>query len=150
MNYALLNAREKTDAFEKKLLRQFDGKTLVTVRANIPGIKKGCLELNYIVYKIFLECKKAKTRRGFSFLYGRRRAYLFFNCKKRSCKNKTGNSKNRRNAPARKAFGYRCCNFGKNYFAGERFRQKQHPYLPHMFFVRAACKILFKKPRSFF
>lgn len=58
MNYALLNAREKTDAFEKKLLRQFDGKTLVTIRANIPGIKKGCLESNYIVYKIFLECKK--------------------------------------------------------------------------------------------
>jgi len=58
MNYALLNAREKTDAFEKKLLRQFDGKNLVTVRSNIPGIKKGCLESNYIVYKIFLECKK--------------------------------------------------------------------------------------------
>ena len=55
MNYALLNAREKTDAFEKKLLRQFGGKTLVTVRANIPGIKKGRLESNYIVYKIFLE-----------------------------------------------------------------------------------------------
>lgn len=57
MDYRLLDAREKTDLFEKKLLSEFKNKTLVVIRCNMPGIKKGCPESDWVVYKIFLECK---------------------------------------------------------------------------------------------
>ncbi|WP_024470702.1 citrate lyase holo-[acyl-carrier protein] synthase, partial [Treponema pedis] len=56
--YPLLEAREKTDGFEKKLLKDFPESTLVVIRANIPGEKKGCIESCLIVYKIFSECEK--------------------------------------------------------------------------------------------
>ena len=58
MSLSLLEKREKTDSFEKKLLSRFPFKTLVVIRANIPGGKKGSIESNWIVYRIFLECKK--------------------------------------------------------------------------------------------
>ena len=57
MSLSLLEKREKTDFFEKELLNRFPFKTLV-IRANIPGGKKGSIESNWIVYRIFLECKK--------------------------------------------------------------------------------------------
>lgn len=58
MSLSLLEKREKTDFFEKELLSRFPFKTLVVIRANIPGGKKGSIESNWIVYRIFLECKK--------------------------------------------------------------------------------------------
>ncbi|UTD04762.1 citrate lyase holo-[acyl-carrier protein] synthase [Treponema denticola] len=58
MSLSLLEKREKTDSFEKELLSRFPFKTLVVIRANIPGGKKGSIESNWIVYRIFLECKK--------------------------------------------------------------------------------------------
>ncbi|UTC77931.1 citrate lyase holo-[acyl-carrier protein] synthase [Treponema sp. OMZ 799] len=58
MSLSLLEKREKTDAFEKKLLHSFPSSSLVVIRANIPGEKKGSIESNWIVYRIFLECKK--------------------------------------------------------------------------------------------
>lgn len=58
MSLSLLEKREKTDFFEKELLSRFPFKTLVVIRANMPGGKKGSIESNWIVYRIFLECKK--------------------------------------------------------------------------------------------
>ncbi|UTC65510.1 citrate lyase holo-[acyl-carrier protein] synthase [Treponema sp. OMZ 788] len=58
MSLSLLEKREKTDKFEKKLLHSFPSSSLVVIRANIPGEKKGSIESNWIVYRIFLECKK--------------------------------------------------------------------------------------------
>ena len=58
MSLSLLEKREKTDFFEKELLSRSPFKTLVVIRANIPGGKKGSIESNWIVYRIFLECKK--------------------------------------------------------------------------------------------
>jgi len=58
MSLSLLEKREKTDSFEKELLSRFPFKTLVVIRANMPGGKKGSIESNWIVYRIFLECKK--------------------------------------------------------------------------------------------
>ena len=58
MSLSLLEKREKTDSFEKEILSRFPFKTLVVIRANIPGGKKGSIESNWIVYRIFLECKK--------------------------------------------------------------------------------------------
>ena len=58
MSLSLLEKREKTDFFEKELLSRFPFKTLVVIRANIPGGKKCSIESNWIVYRIFLECKK--------------------------------------------------------------------------------------------
>nr|WP_315315007.1 citrate lyase holo-[acyl-carrier protein] synthase [Treponema denticola] len=58
MSLSLLEKREKTDFFEKEILSRFPFKTLVVIRANIPGGKKGSIESNWIVYRIFLECKK--------------------------------------------------------------------------------------------
>ena len=58
MSLSLLEKREKTDFFEKEILSRFPFKTLVVIRANIPGRKKGSIESNWIVYRIFLECKK--------------------------------------------------------------------------------------------
>ncbi|UTC95237.1 citrate lyase holo-[acyl-carrier protein] synthase [Treponema denticola] len=58
MSLSLLEKREKTDFFEKELLSLFPFKTLVVIRANMPGGKKGSIESNWIVYRIFLECKK--------------------------------------------------------------------------------------------
>ncbi|AAS12040.1 MULTISPECIES: citrate lyase holo-[acyl-carrier protein] synthase [Treponema] len=58
MSLSLLEKREKTDFFEKELLNRFPFKTLVVIRANMPGGKKGSIESNWIVYRIFLECKK--------------------------------------------------------------------------------------------
>ncbi|UTC68101.1 MULTISPECIES: citrate lyase holo-[acyl-carrier protein] synthase [unclassified Treponema] len=58
MSLSLLEKREKTDVFEKELLSRFPSSSLVVIRANIPGEKKGSIESNWIVYRIFLECKK--------------------------------------------------------------------------------------------
>lgn len=58
MSLSLLEKREKTDFFEKELLSRFPFKTLVVIRANMPGGKKGSIESNWIVYRIFWECKK--------------------------------------------------------------------------------------------
>lgn len=70
MSLSLLEKREKTDSFEKELLSRFPFKTLVVIRANIPGGKKGSIESNWIVYRIFLECKKKNvSAKNFSFLH---------------------------------------------------------------------------------
>lgn len=58
MAYPLLEAREKTDLFEKELLSRFYPFSLAVIRANVPGEHKGFIESNWIVYRIFLECKK--------------------------------------------------------------------------------------------
>ena len=58
MSLSLLEKREKTDFFEKEILSRFPFKTLVVIRANMPGGKKGSIESNWIVYRIFWECKK--------------------------------------------------------------------------------------------
>lgn len=76
--YPLLEAREKTDKFEKLLLNTFSNKTLIVIRANIPGEKKGSIESNWIVYTIFLECKKSFLLDDIFHSYTEEEGLIFF------------------------------------------------------------------------
>ncbi len=76
--YPLLEAREKTDNFEKLLLNKFSNKTLIVIRANIPGEKKGSIESQWIVYTIFLECKRIFLPAGIFHSYTEEEGLIFF------------------------------------------------------------------------
>lgn len=78
MSLSLLEKREKTDFFEKELLSRFPFKTLVVIRANIPGGKKGSIESNWIVYRIFLECKKKMSPLKIFHSYTDEEGLIFF------------------------------------------------------------------------
>lgn len=78
MSLSLLEKREKTDSFEKELLSRFPFKTLVVIRANIPGGKKGSIESNWIVYRIFLECKKKMSPLKIFHSYTDEEGLIFF------------------------------------------------------------------------
>lgn len=76
--YPLLEAREKTDKFEKFILSEFPLNTLIVIRANIPGDKKGSIESNWIVYKIFLECKAKFSAINIFHSYSEEEGLIFF------------------------------------------------------------------------
>ena len=76
--YPLLDAREKTDAFEKKILADFPDSTLIVIRANMPGEKKGCIESDWIVYTIFLECKRQFKPEAIFSSYTNEEGLIFF------------------------------------------------------------------------
>ncbi|UTD07550.1 citrate lyase holo-[acyl-carrier protein] synthase [Treponema denticola] len=78
MSLSLLEKREKTDFFEKELLSRFPFKTLVVIRANMPGGKKGSIESNWIVYRIFLECKKKMSPLKIFHSYTDEEGLIFF------------------------------------------------------------------------
>lgn len=78
MSLSLLEKREKTDFFEKELLNRFPFKTLVVIRANIPGGKKGSIESDWIVYRIFLECKKKMSPLKIFHSYTDEEGLIFF------------------------------------------------------------------------
>lgn len=76
--YSLLDAREKTDRFEKSLLKKFSDKTLVVIRCNIPGEKKGSIESNWIVYVVFLEAEKRFSPLHIFHSYTEEEGLIFF------------------------------------------------------------------------
>lgn len=57
----ILQAREKRDALEKKLLAENKNKTLITVRANYPGTNKNTMQAHLISYHCFLTLVKIFT-----------------------------------------------------------------------------------------